>query len=84
MNVRWLPSRSEIKNFKRIVKAIHEADLSKGHSSAIADFIDAEFSDNTGMVAKARRSPAGGDFLGGERITRSPGSRGALRAPPRA
>ena len=33
---------------------INNYDVTKGHSAAVADFIDSEFSDNSGMMIKAR------------------------------
>ena len=50
-------SRSEMKTFAKIATAINEVDVTKGHSAAVADFIDSEFSDNSGMMSKARRAP---------------------------
>ena len=49
-------SSSEIKKFANMAKSIRNVDEAKGHSHAVADFIDQEFSDNSGMMAKARRS----------------------------
>ena len=52
-------TRSEIKMFARMSQAIEDVDESRGHSNAVADFIDTEFSDNSGMMVKARRAPKG-------------------------
>ena len=49
-------SSSEIKKFANMAKTIRNVNEAKGHSHAVADFIDLEFSDNSGMMAKARRS----------------------------
>ena len=49
-------SASEIKKFANMAKTIRNVNEAKGHSHAVADFIDLEFSDNSGMMAKARRS----------------------------
>lgn len=49
-------SVSEVKKFANMAKTIRNVDEAKGHSHAVADFIDLEFSDNSGMMAKARRS----------------------------
>ena len=42
-----------------MARAIEEVDESKGHSTAVADFIDSEFSDNSGMMVRARRAAKG-------------------------
>ena len=47
-------SRSEMKTFAKMATTINNVDVTKGHSAAVADFIDAEFSDNSGMMIKAR------------------------------
>ena len=49
-------SVSEIKRFASMAKTIKHVDESRGHSAAVADFVDLEFSDNTGMMTKARRA----------------------------
>ena len=49
-------SISEVKKFANMAKTIRNVDEAKGHSHAVADFIDIEFSDNSGMMAKASRS----------------------------
>ena len=46
----------EIKAFSNMAKAIRNADDSSGISAAVADFVDAEFSDNT-YVITAHRLP---------------------------
>ena len=48
----------EIKTFSKMVKAIRNADDSTGVSSAVADFVDAEFSDNTYVVATYHTPPS--------------------------
>ena len=52
-------TKAEIKIFVRMARTIEDVDESKGHSNAVADFIDTEFSDNTGMLVKARKAPKG-------------------------
>ena len=47
---------SEVKKFANMAKSIRNVDEAKGHSHVVADFIDLKFSDNSGMMAKARRS----------------------------
>ena len=41
-----------------MAKSIRNVDEREGHSEATAAFIDAEFSDNSGKVVKALRSPS--------------------------
>ena len=50
-------SVSEIKRFASMAKTIKNVDEARGHSAAVADFVDLEFSDNSGMMIKARRAP---------------------------
>ena len=45
-----------MKMFKKMAKAIRNADERVGLSNATAAFIDAEFSDNSGIVADALKS----------------------------
>ena len=45
-----------MKMFKKMAKAIRNVDERVGHSNATAAFIDAEFSDNSGIVADALKS----------------------------
>ena len=52
-------TQSEIKMFEKMARTIDEVDESKGHVNAVADFIDTEFSDNTGMMVKARKAHKG-------------------------
>ena len=47
---------SEMKTFKKMVRAIRNVDEREGHAEATAAFIDNEFSDNSGKVLKAMRS----------------------------
>ena len=49
-------TKSEIKNFKRVAKAIKSFDESLGHTSATCDFVDSEFSDGTGRVQRIAKS----------------------------
>jgi hypothetical protein len=49
-------SRSEIKQFGKVAEAIRNYDEGKGHTVATCDFVDSEFSDGTGILARARRS----------------------------
>jgi hypothetical protein len=51
-------SRGEVKHFKRMVDVIRNYDAAKGHTPATCDFVDMEFSDGTGILARARRSNA--------------------------
>ena len=44
---------AEMKTFKKMAKAIRNVDEREGHADATAAFIDSEFSDNSGYVAKA-------------------------------
>ena len=46
----------EMKSFKRMAKAIRNVNERDGHAESTAAFIDAEFSDNSGMTLKALRS----------------------------
>ena len=48
-----------MKAFSKMAKAIRDAEVSKDHTSATADFIDSEFSDNSGCAARARAAPIG-------------------------
>ena len=50
-------SRSEVKQFSKVADAIRNYDEAKGHTVATCDFVDSEFSDGTGILARARRSP---------------------------
>ena len=50
-------TRGEMKTFARMAATINNVDVTKGHSSAVADFIDSEFLDNSEMMNKARRAP---------------------------
>ena len=50
-------TRGEMKTFARMAATINNVDVAKGHSAAVADFVDSEFSDNSGMMSKARRAP---------------------------
>ena len=52
-------TKQEIKNYSKMALAIEEVDESKGHSTAVADFIDSEFSDNSGMMVAARKAAKG-------------------------
>ena len=52
-------TKAEIKTYAKMARAIEEVDESKGHSAAVADFIDSEFSDNSDMMVKARRAAKG-------------------------
>ena len=52
-------TKGEIKTYDKMARAIEEVDETRGHSSAVADFIDTEFSDNSGIMVKARRAPKG-------------------------
>ena len=52
-------TQAEIKAFSKMAAAIEEVDESKGHSTAVADFIDSEFSDNSGMMVNAKRASKG-------------------------
>jgi len=49
-------SRSEIKQFTKVAEAVRNYDEGKGHTVATCDFVDSEFSDGTGILARARRS----------------------------
>ena len=49
-------TRGEMKTFARMAATINNVDVAKGHSAAVADFVDSEFSDNSGMMSKARRA----------------------------
>ena len=50
-------SRAEMKAFAKHAKAIRNLPSDKNHTPATADFIDAEFSDNSGRAARILRSP---------------------------
>ena len=50
-------TRGEMKTFARMAATINNVDVAKGHSAAVADFVDSEFFDNSGMMSKARRAP---------------------------
>ena len=52
-------SKMEIKRFAKLAKQIRDVDESKGHSAAIACFLDEEFSENSGTMAEARRQSVG-------------------------
>ena len=45
-----------MKKFRKMAKAIRNVDEREGHSEATAAFVDAEFSDNSGITVKAMRS----------------------------
>ena len=47
---------AEMKKFKRMAKAIRNVNERDGHAEATAAFIDTEFSDATGRLAKAAKS----------------------------
>ena len=51
-------TRGEVKHFKRMVHVIHNYDAAEGHTPATCDFVDMEFSDGSGILARARRSNA--------------------------
>ena len=50
-------TRAEMKAFAKAARAIRNVPSDKAHSSATADFIDAEFSDQSGRAARILRSP---------------------------
>ena len=47
-------SKAEIKQFAKTAAAVRKYDEAKGHSVAVCNFIDTEFSDGTGRLARAR------------------------------
>ena len=49
-------TRAEMKAFKAAARAIRNVDPEKGHTLATAQFLDANFSDNTEKCVRARRS----------------------------
>ena len=49
-------TRAEMKAFKAAAKAIRNVDPEKGHTLTTAQFLDAQFSDNTEKCVRARRS----------------------------
>ena len=49
-------TRGEMKNFARMVKTIKNVDPEKGHALSTAQFIDANFSDNSEKCVRALRS----------------------------
>ena len=49
-------TRAEMRGFAKVAEAIRNVDLDKGHSLATAQFMDANFSDNSEKCVRARRS----------------------------
>ena len=49
-------SRAEIKNFARMARTIRNYNEENGHSAATANFMDVEFSNNTGRASRCHRS----------------------------